>query len=182
MSKILERAGLSDAETLRKRASQDIEQGAVTAGYGGDSERVVELLNTALATELTCMLRYRRHYYTATGLHAESVADEFLAHSNEEREHADRIAARIVQLRGEPDFRPATLESRSHAEYDDSSNLRSMLRANLIAERIAIESYGELIRFIGNDDPTTRRLLEDILAVEEEHADELSGLLERSGK
>ena len=182
MSKILERARLSDAETLRKRASQDIEQGAVTASYAGDSERMVELLNTALATELTCVLRYRRHHFTATGLHAESIAVEFLEHANEEQEHADRIAARIVQLGGQPDFRPSTLERRSHAEYDDATELRSMLRANLIAERIAIESYGELIRFIGDGDPTTRRMIEDILAVEEEHADELAGLLERSDK
>ena len=179
MTKTMQRPQLTDSETLRKNARKHLERGALTEGYGADRERVVELLNTALATELTCMLRYRRHYFTASGLHAESIAQEFLEHSNEEQAHADRLAERIVQLGGSPDFAPSRLEERSHAEYTDETDLRSMVEANLVAERIAVESYAELIRYVGDDDPTTRRLLEDILALEEEHADELAGLLEK---
>lgn len=181
MQKALRRSKLTDTETLRENARKHIERGAVTEGYAADREQVIEMLNTALATELTCMLRYRRHHFTAAGVHSEAVAAEFLEHAKEEQEHADRIAERIVQLGGEPDMKPAGLEERSHAEYDDSTDLAPMIRANLVAERIAIDSYGEMIRFLGDDDPTTRRMLEDILALEEEHADELADLLERDG-
>lgn len=181
MTKTLRRPELTDTATLRENAAKNIERGAVTEGYGADREKVVQLLNTALATELTCMLRYRRHYFTAAGVHSEAVAQEFLEHAKEEQEHADRIAERIVQLGGEPDLKPSRLEERSHAEYDDSTDLADMIKANLVAERIAIDSYAELVRFLGDDDPTTRRMLEDILALEEEHADELADLLERDG-
>lgn len=177
MVQTIERPVLSDVHTLRERARQNIEQGAVTEGYQADRTAVIDLLNTALATEIVCALRYRRHYYVASGLNAEAVADEFLEHANQEAEHADRLAARIVQLGGEPDFNPGTLASRSHAEYTESTELKQMVRENLVAERIAIESYSEMVRFIGVSDPTTRRMLEDILAVEEEHADDLAGLL-----
>ena len=176
-----EKPFLSDVKTLRERARRHIERGAVTEGSRADHETVIELLNTALATELVCVLRYKRHYFTATGIHAETAAAEFLEHAKEEQDHADRLAARIVQLGGDPDFAPEGLASRSHAEYGRAKDLREMMREDLIAERIAIESYGEMIRYIGDDDPTTRRLLEDILAVEEEHADDLAGLLEREG-
>lgn len=181
MTLIDQKPALSDAKTLRKRARHGLEHGAVTEAYRADRGAVIEMLNTALATELVCTLRYRRHFYMATGLHAEVVAQEFLEHANEELTHADRIAARIVQLGGEPDFSPDALGSRSHAEYGEATSLDAMLRDNLIAERVAIDSYGEMVRHIGDDDPTTRRMLEDILAVEEEHADDLAGLLEREG-
>jgi len=169
---------LSDVKTLRAHARKNIERGAVTEGYQADRERVLELLDTALATELVCVLRYKRHYFMASGLHSEAVAAEFLEHATQEQQHADQLAQRIVQLGGEPDFSPEGLAARSHAEYGGASKLKDMLREDLIAERIAIESYGEMIRFIGGDDPTTRRLLEDILSVEEEHADDLAGLLD----
>lgn len=171
------KAFLTDIVTLRERARKHIEQGAVTAGYRGDRETIVKLLNEALATEIVCVLRYKRHYYTATGINAQSVAAEFLQHANEEQLHADQIAQRIVQLGGKPDFSPEGLATRSHAEYHDGEDLLEMVREDLIAERIAIESYGEMINYLGNDDPTTRRMLESILAMEEEHADDLSGLL-----
>jgi len=181
MPAVQDRPFLSDVQTLRQRARQHIERGAVTEGYQADRDTVLELLNTALATELVCVLRYRRHHFMASGLHAEAAAREFLEHAEEEQEHADRLAARIVQLGGEPDFAPKGLTKRSHSEYGDATALREMLREDLIAERIAIESYGEMIRYVGDRDPTTRRLLEDILAVEEEHADDLSGLMEKEG-
>ena len=171
-------ATLSDTATLRQRAEKRLQDGALTEGYGADREKVLELLNTALATELVCTLRYKRHHHMAAGLRAEPAAAEFLEHALQEQEHADSLATRIVQLGGEPDFSPAGLEERSHAEYGDAKSLDDMLRENLVAERLAIESYGEMIRFIGDGDPTTRRLLEDILAVEEEHADDLAGLRE----
>jgi len=155
-----------------------MEQGAVTAGYGADRDQVLKLLNDALATELVCVLRYRRHHFMARGIHAKSTADEFLAHSNEEQGHADQLAQRIVQLGGEPDFSPDTLSGRSHAEYIAGSSLLDMIKENLVAERIAIDSYRDLIGYLGNNDPTTSQLLKDILAVEEEHADELADLLE----
>jgi len=170
-------AFLSDIETLRRRAREHIAQGAVTPGYHADRSVVLKLLNEALATEIICTLRYKRHYFMAKGIHAESVAAEFLEHANEEQQHADLIAARITQLGGEPDFSPDGLASRSHAEYVEGENLEDMIREDLVAERIAIDSYGEFICFLGNDDPTTRRMLEEILATEEEHADELLSLL-----
>ena len=169
---------LTDIKELRARARQHIEDGAITEGYQADREIVVQLLNEALATELVCVLRYRRHYFLASGLSSEGVAAEFLAHANEELAHADLLAARIVQLKGLPDFNPDSLSSRSHAEYVECTELKDMIRENLIAERIAIDSYGEMIAFIGKKDVTTRRLLEGILAVEEEHADELANLLD----
>lgn len=169
---------LSDVKTLRDRARKHIEDGAITAGYRANREKVVSLLNEALATEIVCVLRYRRHYFMATGINADAVAQEFLAHANEEQGHADEIAARIVQLKGEPNFNPDGLTSRSHAEYVEGSGLLDMIKEDLVAERIAIESYGEMIRYIGDKDTTTRRMLEGILAMEEEHADDLASLLE----
>lgn len=171
------RPPLSDTASLRARARKRIAEGAVVDSYRADRVAVIALLNVALATELVCMLRYKRHGFTAKGLGAEPVAAEFHAHAAEELGHADQLAARIVQLGGDPDFSPAGLADRAHAEYDASPELVDMIREDLVAERIAIESYGEVIRFLGDDDPTTRRLIESILAVEEEHADDLAGLL-----
>jgi bacterioferritin len=158
-------------------AAKSIDEGAVTPGYGPWRDDIVKLLNDALATELVCVLRYKRHYFTAAGVNSPAIADEFLVHANEESGHADRIAERIVQLGGDPDFGPTTLLQRSHAGYDESKDLQSMVRANLVAERIAVESYRQMIVLIGDKDPTTRRMLEDILADEEEHADELKDWL-----
>ncbi len=169
---------LTDIKTLRERARKHIENGAVTDGYKVDRETAVRILNEALATEIVCVLRYRRHYFMASGIHAESVAAEFLQHSNDEQGHADQIAARIVQLKGEPDFNPQGLLSKSHAEYAEGTTLTDMITEDLVAERIAIDSYREMIRYFGNDDPTSRRMLEGILAMEEEHADDLVNLLE----
>jgi bacterioferritin len=172
---------LTDIETLRRRAREHIERGAVTQGYSADRPIVLKLLNEALATELVCVLRYKRHYFTASGIHATSVAAEFLEHANEEQGHADEIAARIVQLGGEPNFSPEGLTSRSHAEYVEGENLIDMIKEDLVAERIAIDSYREMIAYLRDDDPTTRRMLEGILAVEEEHADDLVSLLQQLG-
>ena len=169
---------LTDIETIRARARENIEQGPITDAYGADRERVIEVLNEILATELVCVLRYKRHYYTATGLNAGPVAAEFLEHANEEQEHVDRVALRITQLNGDPNFDPAGLATRAHSEYDTSENLVDMVREDLVAERIAIASYSEIVRWLGDKDPTTRRMIEDILAVEEEHADDLLGLIE----
>jgi bacterioferritin len=168
---------LSDIQTLRKRARQHMDQGPVTSSYKADRDTVVKLLNEALATELVCVLRYKRHYFMASGIHSQGVAAEFLEHANEEQRHADQIAARIVQLGGEPNFSPDGLALRSHAEYIEGDTLVSMIQENLVAERIAIDSYREMITYLGNDDPTTRRMLEEILAVEEEHADDLLNIL-----
>ena len=168
----------SDVATLRQRARQHVEEGAVTSGYSADREVVIRLLNEALATELVCVLRYKRHYFMASGIHGEQASAEFLEHATQEQDHADRLAARIVQLRGEPDFSPDSLSSRSHAEYKPGENLKDMIMEDLVAERIAIESYREMAAYIGERDPTTRRLLQDILAVEEEHADDLVSLME----
>jgi bacterioferritin len=177
-SPVTQAPGVSgDIAAIRARARQHIDEGAVTPSYGADREAVLRMLNEALATEIVCMLRYRRHYFMAKGINAEPVAAEFLAHANEELAHADRISARIVQLGGEPDLSPDTLSSRSHAEYIPGATLAEMVKENLVAERIAIESYSDMIRYLGDADVTTRRLLEDILAVEEEHADELADLL-----
>ncbi|NOT83369.1 MAG: bacterioferritin [Methylococcaceae bacterium] len=170
-------AVLSDIKTLRKRARKHIEEGAVTEGYGADRKEVVRLLNEALATEIVCVLRYKRHYFMAKGLHADAVKAEFLAHANEEMGHADRLAKRIVELGGEPNFAPDGLSERSHAEYVEGDTLHSMIKENLIAERIAIESYREMIIYLGEQDPTTQRMLKEILSVEEEHADDMASLL-----
>jgi bacterioferritin len=169
---------LSDIETIRKRAREHIEQGPITAAYGADRDRVISVLNEALATELVCVLRYKRHYYTATGINAAPVAAEFLQHATEEQMHADQLAMRITQLQGEPNFDPEGLASRSHSEYDASTDLLDMIREDLIAERVAIDSYSEIIRWLGDKDSTTRRMLEDILAMEEEHADDLLTMLQ----
>jgi len=166
---------------LRERARQHIENGAVTEGYRADRETVIKLLNEALATEIVCVLRYRRHYFMASGINAESVAAEFLQHANEEQGHADQIAHRIVQLQGEPNFNPDGLLSRSHAEYVEGTTLIDMIKEDLVAERIAIDSYREMINYFGKDDPTSRRMMEDILAVEEEHADDLVNMLQKMG-
>lgn len=169
--------GLTDIATLRERARQHIENGAVTATYSADRETVLRLLNEALATELVCTLRYRRHYFMANGLVAESVKNEFLEHAQDEQAHADLIAARIVQLDGEPNFDPRGMSERSHAEYVAGDSLEAMIREDLVAERIAIDSYKEIISFIGPTDPTTKRMFEEILAKEEEHAEDLSSML-----
>ncbi len=169
---------LTDIKTLRERARQHIEQGAVTPGYRADRVTIIKLLNEALATEIVCVLRYKRHYFMASGINAQSVAAEFLQHANDEQAHADQIAQRIVQLAGEPNFSPEGLLTRSHAEYVEGESLIDMVKEDLVAERIAIDSYREMIHYMGNDDPTTRRMLEEILATEEEHADDLVSLLE----
>jgi bacterioferritin len=175
-------AFLSDIETLRRRAREHIAQGAVTPGYHADRGVVLKLLNEALATELVCVLRYKRHYFTAKGIHAEGVASEFLEHANDEQGHADQIAERITQLGGEPDFNPDGLATRSHAEYVEGDTLEDMIKEDLVAERIAIDSYREIVQYLGEKDSTTRRLMEEILAKEEEHADDLANLLEDLGR
>src|SRR5437764_14742467 len=172
---------LTDIKTLRERARQHIERGAITEGYSADRETVIKVLNEALATEIVCVLRYKRHYFMASGIHAEGVAAEFLEHANDEQGHADQIAARIVQLGGAPNLNPEGLLTRSHAEYVEGDTLIDMIKEDLVAERIAIDSYRELITYFGNDDPTSRRLMEEILAVEEEHADDLVNLLGELG-
>ena len=172
---------LTDIKTLRERARRHIDQGAVTDGYSADRETVIKLLNEALATEIVCVLRYRRHHFMASGINAESVAAEFLQHANEEQGHADLIAARIVQLGGAPNFSPEGLLTRSHAEYVEGDTLTDMIKEDLVAERIAIDSYREMITYVGNDDPTTRRMMEGILAMEEEHAEDLVSLLQELG-
>jgi len=170
-------AFVSDVKEIRRRARQHIEQGAITDGYKADRERVIAVLNEVLATELVCVLRYKRHYYMASGIHAEPVAQEFLQHANDEQGHADQVAQRITQLQGEPNFNPEGLATRSHSEYVEGGSLVDMIREDLVAERIAVESYSEIVRWLGNDDPTTRSLIEDILKKEEEHADDLVKLL-----
>src|SRR6188768_695800 len=168
---------VSDIQEIRRRARQHILSGAVTDGYRADRETVVRVLNEALATEIVCVLRYKLHYFMAQGIHSQAVAAEFLEHANEEQGHADQIAARIIQLQGKPNMNPEGLTSRSHSEYKEAGTLVEMIKENLIAERIAIESYTEMARYFGEKDPTTRRMVEGILAVEEEHADDLSSLL-----
>ena len=168
---------MTDVATLRARARRHIEEGAVTPGYTADRAEVVKLLNEALATEIVCTLRYRRHYFMARGIPAATVAAEFREHADEELRHADQIAERIVQLGGEPDFSPMTLLARSHAEYVEGKTLLDMIKENLVAERIAIDSYREMLLHIAEDDPTTTRMLAAILAVEDEHADELADLV-----
>jgi bacterioferritin len=168
---------LTDVSALRERARQHIQAGAVTPNYGADPQVVINVLNAALATEIVCILRYKRHYYMAQGIASESVKQEFAQHATEEQEHADRIAQRIVQLGGQPDLNPDTLTKRSHSEYVEGDSLVDMLREDLVAERVAIESYREIIEWLRGKDPTTRRMMEEILAVEEEHADDINSLL-----
>jgi bacterioferritin len=170
---------VADLERLRSNARAHLEDGPITESYGADRDRVVAVLNEVLATELVCVLRYKRHYFMADGLESASVAQEFLQHADEEQVHADRVAQRIVQLQGEPDFNPATLVERSHAEYAEGSDLVDMIREDLVAERVAIASYQEIIRWLGDADTTTRRLIEDLLVVEEEHADDLASFLKQ---
>ena len=173
---------VSDVKELRRRAREHLERGAVTESYRADRETVLRILNAALATEIVCVLRYKRHYYLATGIHAGAVVDEFLEHARAEQEHADRIAERITQLGGEPDLNPETLAGRSQSEYVEGEGLLDMLREDLVAERLVIESYSEMIRYLGDDDPSTRRRLEEILADAEDHVGDLQALLERLGK
>ena len=168
---------VKDIQAIRERARQHIEEGALTADYKGDPKIVVKLLNEALATEIVCVLRYKRHYFMAQGMNAESVKSEFLAHAGEEQAHADQLAERIVQLGGEPDLSPDGLTVKSHSEYVEGDSLEDMIKEDLVAERIAIESYRDMINFVGDNDPTTRRLLESILMKEEEHAEDLVSLL-----
>ena len=168
---------LSDIQTLRARAREHVEKGAVTASYGSDRETIIRLLNEALATEIVCVLRYKRHFYMASGINAPAATAEFQQHATDEQGHADQLAARIVQLGGQPNFSPEGLSTRSHAEYVEGETLTDMIREDAVAERIAVESYTEMARYVGEGDPTTRRLLESILAVEEEHADDLVNLL-----
>jgi bacterioferritin len=168
---------LSDVKTLRERVRTHIDEGAVTPNYGADRDKVVNLLNEALATEIVCVLRYKRHYYMAQGISSDAVKAEFLEHAGQEQEHADKIAERICQLGGEPNLNPEGMTSRSHSEYVEGESLRDMIREDLIAERIAIESYREMINYIGGGDSTTRRMLEEILSVEEEHAEDMNSLL-----
>ena len=177
-----DRPSLSNINTLRERARKDIEEGAVVSDYRADKAMVLKLLDEALATEIVCSLRYKRHYFTAHGLASLSVAEEFLEHAHQEEQHAERFAARISELGGAPNFSPHGLAERSHAEYVEGTSLTDMIREDLIAERIAIESYREIISYLGEDDPTTRRLFEDVLAVEEEHAEDLVSLTSRLGK
>jgi bacterioferritin len=172
---------ISDIQEIRRRARQHIEEGAVTGAYKADRDTVVRLLNEALATELVCVLRYKRHHFVAAGIHAQAISEEFLEHANEEQEHADKIATRITQLGGEPDFDPQGLLMRSHSEYVEGTNLLDMIREDLVAERIAIDSYGEIVRYLGDNDPTSRRVMEEILAKEEEHAEDLRNLLTTLG-
>jgi bacterioferritin len=168
---------LTDVKTLRDRARAHMDDGAVTSNYGADPEKVCSVLNQALATEIVCVLRYKRHYFMAEGIASEAVKDEFLQHAGEEQAHADEIAARIVQLGGAPDLNPEGMASRSHSEYVEGATLREMIREDLVAERVAIESYREIIGWLDGKDSTTRKMLEGILAMEEEHADDMSALL-----
>jgi bacterioferritin len=169
---------MMDIETIRKRAREHIERGPITEAYGADRERVIAVLNEVLATEIVCVLRYKRHYFTAEGINAGPVAAEFLQHANEEQQHADMVAHRIVQLGGDPDLSPKGLAERSHTEYDQASALLDMVREDLVAERVAIASYQEIVRWLGDDDPTTRRVIETILEQEEEHAEDLLNILQ----
>lgn len=169
---------LTDVATLRARAREEMDKGPVTSAYGADVGRVIEMLQQALATELVCVLRYKQHHFSAHGMNAEPIAAEFLVHSQEELSHAELLAARISQLGGEPDFNPETLTPRAHSEYKTADSLRQMVEENLVAERIAVASYTEMITWLGTADPTTRRMLEGILAVEEEHAEDLASMLD----
>ncbi|GAA4341767.1 ferritin-like domain-containing protein [Pigmentiphaga soli] len=169
-----------DVDAIRDKARKNLDDGAVTEGYGADREAVLDMLNEALATELVCTLRYKRHFFMAKGIHAEPVAAEFAEHAAEEQSHADQIAARIVQLGGAPNFSPVGMLDRSHAQYVEGDTLESMIKENLVAERIAIDSYRAMVQYLGDGDPTTRRLMEQILAAEEEHADDMADLLDHN--
>jgi len=173
---------ITDMKAISERARRHMQQGAVTEGYKGDREQVIKLLNEALATEIVCVLRYKSHHFLASGIHSESVANEFLEHANEEQAHADKISKRIVQLQGTPNWSPDGLQTRSHSEFVQGANLKQMIEENLVAERIAIDTYREMIAYIGDDDPTSRRVLEEVLEQEEEHADELANLLDGMSK
>ena len=168
----------TDLESIRRRAREHMEDGAVTGAYRADREQVIAVLNEILATEIVCVLRYKYHYYMASGIHGETAAGEFLEHANEEMQHVDWVAERITQLGGRPNFNPAGIETRAHAEYAEGESLVDMIKENLIAERVAIETYSEVLRWLGDDDPTTRRLMEQILEQEEEHADDMKTLME----
>ena len=178
----INRPFLTDVQTLRDRARSHLETGNVTQSYKGDVTQAIAILQSVLATEIVCVLRYKRHYYMATGIHAQAVAAEFLEHANEEQSHADIAAERITQLGGEPNFNPEGLSTRSHSQYAEGKSLLDMVREDLVAERIAVESYSEIIRYLGDDDPTTRREMEKILGKEEEHADDMKKLLENLSK
>ena len=167
----------TDVKKIRERARKHIEEGAVTEGYKANREQVTKVLNDVLATEIVCVLRYKRHYYMAQGISSDSVKAEFLQHANEEQQHADWVAERITQIGGEPNFSPEGLATRSHSEYKPGNSLTDMIKEDLVAERIAIESYSEIVRWLGNDDPTTRVLIEQILKMEEEHANDMLDLL-----
>lgn len=171
----------TDLAEIRRRAREKMESGPVTSAYAADLGTVVSVLNEVLATEIVCVLRYKNHYYVASGIHAGPVADEFLQHANEEQTHVDWVAKRITQLGGVPNFNPEGLSTRSHSEYEEGATLEEMIREDLVAERIAIQTYSEIIRWLGNDDATTRRMIEDILKMEEEHADDLANLLTPHG-
>ncbi|MCX7514445.1 ferritin-like domain-containing protein [Frateuria hangzhouensis] len=173
---------LTDIEAIRKRAREHIDRGAITAGYSADRETVIKLLNEALATEIVCTLRYKYHYYMASGIHSQAVKAEFLEHAQQEQEHADRIAERITQLDGKPNFNPDGLLSRAHADYAEGADLVDMIKEDLIAERIAIDTYRAIVEYIGADDPTTRRIMEEVLAQEEEHAEDMATLLAQLGQ
>ena len=171
---------VSDLKKIREQARRHMETGAVTEGYKADREQVLAVLNDVLATEIVCVLRYKRHFFMARGINAESIKAEFLQHANEEQQHADWVAERITQLNGEPNFNPEGMASRSHSEYQEGSNLIEMIKEDLVAERIAIQSYSEIVRWLGEDDSTTRRLIEEILKMEEEHADDLANMLAKA--
>lgn len=171
----------ADIEEIRRRAKEKMDEGAVTSGYKGDREAVIAVLNEVLATETVCTLRYKNHYFMAKGVHAPGIEEEFLEHANEEQGHADKVAKRIAELGGNVDLNPATLMQRSHAEYGEGETLEEMIREDLVAERIAVGTYAEIIRWLGNDDPTTRRMMEELLEKEEEHADDMAKLLARVG-
>ena len=172
----------ADIEEIRRRALEKMDDGAVTAFYRADREKVIEVLNEVLATETVCVLRYKNHYFMAKGIHAQGVEAEFLEHANDEQQHADMVAKRITELGGTPNLNPEGLATRSHAQYGTGEKLEDMIREDLIAERIAVATYSEIIRWLGNDDPTTRRMMETLLATEEEHADDMAKLLARVGK
>ncbi|MEZ4444217.1 MAG: ferritin-like domain-containing protein [Polyangiaceae bacterium] len=171
----------ADIERIRERAREKMNRGAVTGGYRGDREQVIRVLNDVLATEIVCVLRYKNHYFMASGINNKPVAQEFLEHANEEQQHADLVAERITQLGGVPNLDPANLATRAHASYSEGSTLAEMIREDLVAERVAVQLYGDIVRWLGNDDPTTRRLMESLLEKEEEHADDLADLLEEVG-
>lgn len=172
----------ADIEEIRRRALEKIDEGAVTAAYKADRKKVIEVLNEVLATETVCVLRYRNHYFMAKGIHASGVEDEFLEHAKDEQDHADRVAKRITELGGKPNLNPEGLATRSHAQYGEGERLEDMIKEDLIAERIAVATYSEIVRWLADEDPTTRRLIEDLLAKEEEHADDMAKLLSRVRK